>query len=53
MNLVIVIPAYDASRHIAGVLDRIAAVEELSLTRVVVVNDGSRDDTAQKVRQAG
>jgi glycosyltransferase involved in cell wall biosynthesis len=51
MSLSIVIPAYDAAQHIEGVLDRIARSAGPELGRVVVVNDGSRDDTAQTVRR--
>lgn len=47
MSLVIVIPAYEAGRHIEGVLRRIAAIGECGLSRVIVVDDGSRDDTAR------
>ncbi len=50
MKLVVVIPAYDAGRHIAGVLARLAPLPELS--RLIVVDDGSRDDTASQVRAA-
>jgi len=49
MSLVIVIPAYNAGRHIEGVLTRIAAIDECGLQRVLVVNDGSTDDTLERV----
>lgn len=55
MNVVIVIPAYNAERHIAGVLERIARVPEtahFTLSRVIVVNDGSTDDTARCIQTA-
>ena len=52
MSLAIVIPAYNASAHIEGVLQRIAALRGCNLDHVVVVNDGSTDDTAQRIRQA-
>src|SRR5450432_1985924 len=52
MSLVIVIPAYDAAEHIEGVLGRIASSAGAELERLVVVNDGSRDGTAQAVRRA-
>ncbi|HEY5376228.1 MAG TPA: glycosyltransferase family 2 protein [Polyangiaceae bacterium] len=48
-----VIPAYNAGRHIESVLSRVAALEGCELAHVVVVNDGSRDDTVRKVRGAG
>jgi glycosyltransferase involved in cell wall biosynthesis len=53
MSVSVVIPAYNAGRHIESVLSRVAAVEGCELARVIVVNDGSRDDTALKVRAAG
>jgi glycosyltransferase involved in cell wall biosynthesis len=46
MSLVVVIPAYQAERHLAGVLARVLAAPLPELERVIVVNDGSRDDTA-------
>jgi glycosyltransferase involved in cell wall biosynthesis len=53
MKLAVVIPAYNASRHIASVLERVARLAERGLTHVVVVDDGSRDDTAARVKSAG
>jgi glycosyltransferase involved in cell wall biosynthesis len=53
MSLVIVIPAYDAGAHIASVLQRISTLGGCELSRVIVVDDGSVDDTALRVRQAG
>jgi glycosyltransferase involved in cell wall biosynthesis len=53
MAWVIVIPAYQAALHIRGVLDRIAALDAPELKLVVVVNDGSSDETSQRVREAG
>jgi glycosyltransferase involved in cell wall biosynthesis len=50
MSVSIVIPAYNAGRHIEGVLLRVAALTGCDLGRVIVVNDGSRDDTAARVR---
>jgi glycosyltransferase involved in cell wall biosynthesis len=52
MSLVIVIPAYEAARYIAGVLRRIEAIGECGLSRVIVVDDGSTDDTARVAEQA-
>jgi glycosyltransferase involved in cell wall biosynthesis len=46
-GVVAVIPAFNAERHLAGVLDRIASVRELTIARVLVVDDGSRDRTRQ------
>jgi glycosyltransferase involved in cell wall biosynthesis len=53
MSLVVVIPAYNAGAHIAAVLRRVSALRECELSRVIVVDDGSVDDTALAVRQAG
>lgn len=52
MSLVIVIPAFNAAAHIAGVLQRIEQVGQSELQHVVIVNDGSTDDTAQRIAQA-
>ena len=38
-----IIPAYNAGKHLAGVIDRVAAY--IPRERIVVVDDGSRDDT--------
>ncbi len=48
-DIVAVIPAYDAAASVGEV---VAGVLE-QLTRVVVVSDGSRDDTARVARAAG
>jgi glycosyltransferase involved in cell wall biosynthesis len=53
MSLVVVIPAYNAAAHIAAVLERISALRNCELSRVIVVDDGSVDETALAVRQAG
>jgi glycosyltransferase involved in cell wall biosynthesis len=45
MSLVVVIPAYNAARHLAGVIDRLYAQPLPGLRQVVVVNDGSTDQT--------
>jgi glycosyltransferase involved in cell wall biosynthesis len=49
MRVAIVIPAYNAGRHVAAVLERIAAIELSELASVIVVNDGSSDDTSARV----
>jgi glycosyltransferase involved in cell wall biosynthesis len=49
MSLVVVIPAYEAERHVTGVLDRVLGAMLPELERVIVVNDGSRDGTARVV----
>jgi glycosyltransferase involved in cell wall biosynthesis len=46
-----VIPAYNESATIAGVIARLR--EEAPQFDVIVVNDGSTDDTAQRARDAG
>jgi glycosyltransferase involved in cell wall biosynthesis len=46
MKLAVVVPAYNAARHLAGVVERVVAARPPGLARVVIVDDGSRDDTA-------
>lgn len=48
----VVIPAYNAARTIAKTLDS-ALGQEISDIEVIVVDDGSRDDTAAVVRRNG
>ncbi len=45
MKLVVVIPAYNAGRHLRGVVDRVRTAAPVGLHRIVIVNDGSSDDT--------
>ena len=54
MKLCVVIPAYNAARHIVAVLERVAGLVTCGLHEVIVVDDGSRDKTAQllKARRA-
>ena len=49
MKLNVVIPAYNAARHIESVLERVAGLVAYGLQEVVVVDDGSRDATASLV----
>jgi glycosyltransferase involved in cell wall biosynthesis len=49
MKLGVVIPAYNAARHIDSVLRRVAGLVSSGLSQVVVVDDGSTDDTAERV----
>jgi glycosyltransferase involved in cell wall biosynthesis len=52
VTLVVVMPAYQAERHVAQVIERVRSVDAsgaLSLTRIIVVNDGSRDRTRDVV----
>jgi glycosyltransferase involved in cell wall biosynthesis len=52
-NYSIVIPAYNESRRIPATLEQVVACIRAKkwLAEVVVVNDGSRDNTAQLVRE--
>jgi len=47
----VVIPAYNAARHLEDVIASVAAY--VARERVIVVDDGSRDDTAAVARGAG
>ena len=49
----IIIPAYNESARIRGTLDRVLAytTERRWDAEIIVVNDGSRDDTAEVVRE--
>lgn len=49
MKLSVIIPAYNAARHIDAVLERVAELVTCGLDEVIVVDDGSRDDTARRV----
>jgi glycosyltransferase involved in cell wall biosynthesis len=49
MKLGVVIPAYNAARHIDSLLERVAGLVASGLSHVVVVDDGSKDDTAARV----
>ena len=46
-RLVVVVPAFNAARHLAGVIERIVRADVPGLDRIVVVDDGSADDTAR------
>jgi glycosyltransferase involved in cell wall biosynthesis len=46
MKVVVVIPAYQAGRHLAATVARLRAAGVPGLAAVVIVDDGSRDDTA-------
>jgi glycosyltransferase involved in cell wall biosynthesis len=50
-DLSAVIPAFNAERHLTGVIDRVA--RWVPRDRIVVVDDGSSDRTATVARQAG
>ncbi|MES1210642.1 MAG: glycosyltransferase, partial [Pseudomonadota bacterium] len=50
MRIAVVVPAYNAARHLEGVVQRILAAPPPDLERIVVVDDGSRDATATVAR---
>jgi glycosyltransferase involved in cell wall biosynthesis len=51
MKLTVVIPAYNAAPHIEAVLERVGGLTSCGLAQVVVVDDGSRDDTVRRARR--
>ena len=51
MRIAALIPAYQAAGHLAGVLERLAALDPPLET--LVVDDGSRDGTGEVARRAG
>lgn len=54
MSVVVVMPAYQAERHIAHVIERLRRVHAsgaLPLKQIIVVNDGSRDRTHEVVAE--
>lgn len=50
-RLAAVIPAFNAARHLAGVIDRVA--RHVDRERIVVVDDGSADDTREVAARCG
>jgi glycosyltransferase involved in cell wall biosynthesis len=52
-QLAIVIPARNEARRLPAVLEGIRSMSGLPLLRVVVIDDGSTDQTSQVARQAG
>ncbi len=50
-ELAAIIPAYNAGRHLAAVIDRVA--QYVPRQRIVVVDDGSKDDTRAVAQQSG
>jgi glycosyltransferase involved in cell wall biosynthesis len=50
-DLAAVIPAYNAERHLAGVIDRVA--RHVARERIIVVDDGSADHTREVAAAAG
>jgi len=51
MKLAIVVPAYNAARHLPEVTRRIASARLPDLLRTIIVDDGSQDDTARVARE--
>lgn len=51
-TLSVIIPAYNEENHIAGILDKVCKVilPYNYGMQIIVVNDGSKDNTAEKVR---
>ena len=47
MNLVVVVPAFKAARHLPGVIARLVQARPPGPFRIVIVDDGSPDDTAK------
>ena len=51
MILVVVVPAYNAARHLPDLIRRIVAARPPALVRTVIVDDGSHDDTARVAQE--
>jgi glycosyltransferase involved in cell wall biosynthesis len=49
VKLVVVMPAFNAARHLAATLRRIVAVPVLARSPIVVIDDGSHDDTRARL----
>jgi glycosyltransferase involved in cell wall biosynthesis len=47
VSLQVVVPAYQAARHLPGVIERLVRSAPPGLAGIVVVDDGSRDETAE------
>jgi len=50
-RLAIVVPAYNAARHLRGVVERIVGAAPAGLQAIIVVDDGSRDGTLAVARE--
>ncbi len=50
MKLWVVVPAFNAARHIGDVIRRLVSANPPGLDRIVVVDDGSTDDTVAVAR---
>jgi glycosyltransferase involved in cell wall biosynthesis len=53
MSVVVVIPAYQAEGHLRNVVRRVMAADLPDLSRIVIVNDGSRDGTRAEIESLG
>jgi glycosyltransferase involved in cell wall biosynthesis len=53
MKLVVVVPAYQAARHLPSLVDRLLRSQPPGLFRTVIVDDGSSDGTATVARALG
>jgi glycosyltransferase involved in cell wall biosynthesis len=51
MKLVIVVPAFNAARHLPRLVERLIASRHPAHVRTVIVDDGSTDDTAKVARE--
>jgi glycosyltransferase involved in cell wall biosynthesis len=51
MNVVIVMPAYNAARTISDVFTRIPKPFLKQISEFIIVDDGSKDDTSVKIKQ--
>jgi glycosyltransferase involved in cell wall biosynthesis len=51
VRIAVVIPAFQAARHLAGVVARVQAAGVAGQQRIVIVNDGSRDETGRVAAQ--
>lgn len=51
-KLIVLIPAYNEEKNISWVLKRIPKIENY-LVEILVINDGSKDNTAQVAEQSG
>ena len=53
MSVIVVIPAYQAERHVRRVVERVVSAGLEDLSRIVIVNDGSRDGTRTEIETLG
>jgi glycosyltransferase involved in cell wall biosynthesis len=53
MSVIVVIPAYQAERHVRRVVERVVSAGLEDLSRIIIVNDGSRDGTRSAIAALG